>query len=172
MFYGAAFPDFITHDETVADLPYLSDVARLEMHHLQAYHAADMASLASEHIAHILSNPEQAESLPHALFSFHPSLHLLRSPYAIVGLWSAHQNICDIADIDPYQAENALIIRAGFNVNVIQLNHASSTFIAQLLLPTSFGEAVAHTFTLHPDFDLPATLGLLIRQQAITAITL
>src|SRR5262249_26604143 len=46
--YGRDFPDFIAQYEHARTMPWLADVARIERAWLDAYHAADAASLRAE----------------------------------------------------------------------------------------------------------------------------
>ena len=57
--YGDDLPDFIEGFEAASSVPYLADVARIEMAWTQAYHAADAVPLGVEALAGIA-----AEALP------------------------------------------------------------------------------------------------------------
>ena len=101
---------------------------------------------------------------------FHPSLALLRSPYAVVSLWAAHQGGADISTVDPLVVESALVIRPGLDVAVMRLARGASDFVAHLLHGESLGSSVEQARDGDADFDLTDILGLLIREQAITSI--
>ncbi|MFT5642882.1 MAG: hypothetical protein ACI83P_000416 [Janthinobacterium sp.] len=167
-FYGAAFPDFIEHFPPAASVPYLADVARLEMLRVTAYHAFDCAALSADVIALFLADVDQ---LPDWVFQLHPSLGILRSRYAVASLWAAHQGNVDIATIDPDVPESALIIRAHLEVEVIRVTASSADFIEHLWHGASLGAAVEQASLAHADFDLSDTLSLLVRTQAISSIT-
>lgn len=166
-FYGASFPDFIEQFPPAASVPYLADVARLEMLRVEAYHAADTSALSAEVIAQALAN---ADSLPQQLITFHPSLRLLQSQYAVVSLWAAHQGITEISTVDPLIAESALVVRPHLNVEIIRLDHGASDFVSQLFQGNTLGEALEHASEIQPDFDLAGILGLLIQSQAIVSM--
>lgn len=168
-FYGATLADFIAQFPPAASLPYLADVARLEMLRVTAYHAEDAPGLSTDIIAQALNN---SENLPRMLIQLHPALSLLASPYAVVSLWAAHQDITDIAHVDPYTPETALIIRPQLDVEVMPINASAGAFIAQLLQGATLGMAMEQTRRDHQDFDLTATLALLIRSQAILSMHL
>jgi hypothetical protein len=167
-FYGEAFPDFVERFPPAASVPYLADVARLERLRVHAYHAADGATLSTETIAEALTN--NAGGLPDLRVAFHPSTGLLRSPYAVVSLWAAHQGITDIASVDPLVPENALIVRPELDVEVLGLDAGASDFVARLLQGESLGGAAEQVGHTYPDFDLARLLGLLIQKQAITSM--
>ncbi len=67
--YGEGFAGFIEDFQPAAGLPYLADVARLELLRVQAYHAADAAAVPAEEIALLLAD---AGRLAQARFSFSP----------------------------------------------------------------------------------------------------
>lgn len=80
--YGDAFPGFLAGFPPVAHLPYLADVARLELARGAAYHAADAAPL----------DPEALRTAgPRTRLRLHPSLRLLRSDWPVVAIWAANQ---------------------------------------------------------------------------------
>ncbi|NMM35888.1 MAG: DUF2063 domain-containing protein [Glaciimonas sp.] len=166
-YYGASFPNFMEHFPPAASVPYLADVARLEMLRVCAYHAADCAELSAEAIAQILVD---ADVLPELLVGFHPSVRLLRSQFAVVSLWAAHQGIAEISTIAPDVPENALIIRDHLDVEVMRLNAGDGDFIADLLQGTSLGSAAEQAGLAYPGFDLSSVLSLLIRAHAISSM--
>ncbi|KAF3996536.1 HvfC/BufC N-terminal domain-containing protein [Glaciimonas immobilis] len=166
-FYGEAFPTFIQNFAPAAAVPYLADVARLEMLEVHAYHAHDADALPASALVSAL---EDVDELPNLRIGFHPSVRLLRSQYAVVSLWAAHQGIADIATVDPYLPDNALVIRSQLNVEIINLTAGASNFVANLLLGTCLGSAAERASAAHPDFDLTSILVLLVRVNAISSI--
>lgn len=167
-FYGADFPDFIANFAPAASLPYLADVARLEMARVHAFHAADAMVLPTEDIAAALAEPDV---LPELMLGLHPSLRLLRSDYAVVSLWAAHQGLADIASVDPTVPENALVLRPALEVEVMGVDAVAAEFMAQLLQGARLGDAAASAIALNPEFDLSGILTTLIGKHAITSIT-
>lgn len=166
--YGETFPDFIERFPPAASVPYLADVARLEMARVQAYHAADTAPLCAEAYLQALANED---ALPRLLIGLHPSSRLAQSPYAIMSLWAAHQGIGELSAVDPYVPENALIVRPQFNVEIRRLPADVHHFVACLLRGDKLGAAANHTRREHTEFDLAGALGLLIRANAISSMT-
>jgi hypothetical protein len=77
-FYGATLPDFIAAAPACRELPYLADVARLELLCQYALHAADAAVLDPRELSTFA--PERLGALR---FNLHPSAALLASPYPL-----------------------------------------------------------------------------------------
>ena len=166
-FYGESFPIFIENFPPAAGVPYLADVARLEMKRVRAYHSADGAVLTADAIAEILAD---MDGLPDLTVGFHSSVRLVQSRFAVVSLWAAHQGITDISTVDPYVPENALVMRPRLDVEVISLDISASTFVLHLLQGASLGDALTLTSGANPDFDLADILSLLITQHAISSM--
>lgn len=167
VFYGDGFPDFIQDFQPACSLPYLADLARLEMHYVKAYHAADAAPLALSELAGLLGDES---ALARVSFTLHPSLQLVRSRYAVVSLWAAHQEQATstrLKAIDTQSAEAAMLIRQGLDVAVISIEQGAAEFIDNLHHQQSFA-AAANTATA---FDLGEALALLLRCAAITQFT-
>ncbi|SDP71538.1 Putative DNA-binding domain-containing protein [Rhodoferax sp. OV413] len=162
--YGSALPDFIAGFAPAASLPYLADVARLELARVRAYHAADAEPLPPQSLQAALADPQQ---LPQLRLRLHPSLQLLASPHAICDLWAAHQGLLQMAEIDPYRAQTALVVRNGWEVEVLEIPAASAACIQAL----QQGDSLLAAASVDPALDLPHTLALLIRQQLITHIS-
>lgn len=167
--YGEAFPDFVQTFEPARSVPYLADVARLEMARVRAHHAADCTPLTAAAIADATGAPED---LPRLQVTFHPSLAVARSDFAVVSLWAAHQGLGDIAGVDPYVPEDALVVRNGLEVEVIRLAPGSAVFVRALAAGDELAGAVSRAQADAPAFDLPATLAILIRTGAIAALSL
>ena len=167
--YGDGLPAFIEQFEPAATVPYLADVARLEMLRVRAFHAADANPLTPEQIAHALADPER---LPLLHVSCHPSLNVLSSRYAVVSLWAAHQGIGDLASVNPALPEIALVIRVGLEVQVIALPPGGDVLITGFVAGLPLGEAAGLAIAAHPDFDLTAHLALLLQVNALSSLSL
>jgi hypothetical protein len=167
-FYGDTLPRFIEQFPPARSLAYLADMARLEMLRVQAFYAADQESLDAGKLTETLAGAGDLESVR---LQLHPSVGLLRSPYAVASLWAAHQGVGDISRINPSSPEHTLVQRVGLEVHVRRLDPASSEFMARLLGKEGVGAAAEQACAISPEFDLVATLGFLVRAQAIANIT-
>lgn len=169
--YGEGFAEFIESFGPAKCLPYLADVARMELLRVLSFHAADANPVTQEHIGRLLAD---ADALPQARFALHPSLFLLASPHAVVSLWAAHQSESasrQLAELDTTQAEAALICRRELEVEIYRIGSGTACFIASLQQGASLGAAAEQALASDGNFDLAATLGLLLRADAITGIT-
>ncbi len=165
--YGTHFPDFIASFAPAATLPYLPDVARLEMLRVRSYHAADAAPLEAATWAHTLADPA---ALAQRTLVLHPSVHVLASHYAVYSLWAAHQGALALESVDTMQAESTLIYRHGLDVLLQAITPAQHGFVQQLQAGQPLAQAVDDAVAMDADFDLTALLTTLIRQQLITRI--
>lgn len=162
--YGAGFADFIADFPPAAGLPYLTDVARLEWLRVEAWHAADAAPLPNEALSDLLA---EAHTLPITRFTLHPALRVMRSAHPVVSLWAAHQAhdpAAVLGTVDMGRGEAAVLLRPALDVDIVRIEPDAAVFISRLLAGETFGAAAADG-----DFDLSATLGLLIRSGAIVA---
>ncbi len=167
--YGASFADFVQSFAPAASVPYLSDVARLEMARVRAYHAADATPLPPDALRTLLTDPQQLMSLSMAL---HPSVQVIESGFAIVSIWAAHQGALDsLSSVDPTQAQTALVCRNGLNVEVMELTAAAGRLVGALQRGASPLEAVAGASDGDPAAALATTITTLVRLQLITHIT-
>lgn len=165
--YGADFADFVERFAPASELPYLADVARLELQRIKAYHAEDGIPVSAAELAAVLAKPEHLE---HLRVQLQPALAVCCSPYAVVSLWAAHQGRLDITTVMPFKAEQALVLRPQWDVTVQAISLGSAHFISCLQQGLAFGVAAAKGFAVEPSFDLSASLALLIQQQAICAL--
>ena len=160
--YGQDFSGFIARFPPAATLPYLADIARLEMAYIESFHAQDRAAISPALLQAALADQAM---LPLLRITLHPSLKVVRSPYAIVSLWAAHQQQTPSCLPDPNQAENAWLVRNGLVVKVMRMAHGDCNFVETLAAGLSLGDAVEAA--QGDDFDLARCLGLLLREQII-----
>lgn len=165
--YGAGFADFVADFPPAAGLPYLADVARLEWLRVEAWHAADAEPLP---LAEVAARLADEAALPALRLALHPSLRLLRSAHPVVSLWAAHQAedvSSTLGAVDFTDAEAALVVRDGLDVAILRIEAGAAEFVDKLLRGVALGEAAEAS----GPFDLPATLGLLLRSGAIIEAT-
>jgi hypothetical protein len=168
--YGTGFAGFIEGFAPAARLPYLADVARLEMLRVQAYHAADAQPVSPEAISRLMADPGR---LPAARFTLHPSLRIMQSHHAVVSLWAAHQGedvYSALAAVDTALPESALLLRAGLEVEIYRITAGTALFIRHLQDGRGLGAAVELALAADAAFDMAEALGLLIRAGAISGI--
>ena len=167
--YGTEFPAFIERFEPARAVPYLADVARLELACVRAFHAADAEPLADAAVQRALASAERIGELR---LTCHPSVAVLRSPYAMVSLWAAHQADGDPAGVDPDRAEAALVLRQDLDVVVLRLPAGGFEFVAAIEHGAGLGAAAARASAAAAGFDLQACLALLMGRGALTSIDL
>lgn len=162
MFYGDEFPAFLADFEPAREVPYLTDVARLEAARTRAYHAADAKPL----LPAALSG-----GLPDALagmrFVLHPSVEIVASDYPIVTIWAMNSGEIDLAPITDWRGEDALVSRPGFDVEVRRLPPGAMTFLQGLGSGTALGAAAQAALAENPSFDLAGNLAALFAGLAI-----
>ncbi len=152
--WGAAMPGFLESFPPLADYPYLPDVARLELALRQSYHAADSTPVSPEALA------LPPDDLMRARLTLAPALRLIPSVWPLHDIWSGAQ--------PGAAAQDVLITRPGYDPEPHPLPPGAAPFLAALMQ----GETLEQALGTAPEFDLQATLGLLIAGRAITALTL
>ena len=162
--YGDEFPAFVEGFGPAESLPYLADVARLEVLRVRAFHAADARVLAADDIARHLLDPQ---ALPRARLEFHPSAAILKSRFAIVALWAAHQGLGEITEVDPTLPQSALVLRQQDEAVIIAIEQSSGLFFERLMAVATLGQASVAAAECDDGFDLAASLGVLIGHGAL-----
>ena len=165
--YGEGFADFVEAFAPARSLPYLGDMARLEMARVQAYHAGEAQAITAAALARAMARPERVERL---VATLHPSLHLLRSAHAIASLWSAHQGERDIEQVEIATPEDALVLRCGLEVQLLRLAPGAALFVQALADGAPLGACASQAAAQHSGFDLHPCLALLLRQGAICSL--
>lgn len=166
---GEAFPEFVESFPPAAMLPYLPDMARLEMLRIRAYHAADRAAADMGVIGRAFADPA---ALPELRLTLHPSVQVLQSQFAVFSLWAAHHGQLCISTVAPDVAEAALVFRQDLDVQVMPLRAAESIFVHQLKRGERLMAAAQDAAGQDQGFDLTATMATLIRHQLICDLTI
>jgi hypothetical protein len=84
--FGAELPGFIATRPGIDAVPYLADMARLELALTFAEHAAEAEPLAAAALQKF--SPESLEALH---LTPHPSLRFVVSDFPLLAIWQAHQ---------------------------------------------------------------------------------
>lgn len=171
--YGAGFDDFVAEFPPANSLPYLADVARLEMLRVRAFHAASPAALDIKALAPWLSDAQALDSLTLVL---HPSLQLLQSRYAVYGLWAAHQSEPGqweqaLAQVDPNEPQTCLVFRDGRDVRVQCLGDGAARFLVGLQQGLPVAQVARGAERQDPGFDVTEPMAALLRHAQIVGIS-
>ncbi len=155
--YGDELPEFLEVFEPVAHLPYLADVARLELALRRAYHAGDATPIRPDALA--------APGLELARLRFAPAVQLLVSPYPIHTIWQANTD----PNAPPARggAEAVLITRPDWDPRPIRITDADARFLAALLAGEPLGSAIE---AAGDGLDLAPILTRLLNTKAIIAV--
>lgn len=163
--YGDALPGFLEKFEAVSTLPYLSDVARLELAWLAAYHAAEARALTPEEIFDAVGDAPDAAS-----FEVHPSLRLLRSRYPVHAIWRHNRD----RNKEPLKLESGgervLIIRPE---NAVMTSTISSGLFAALEAISdgdTLGGALDRAVAAEPAARPPGIIQCIATSGAIMAV--
>jgi hypothetical protein len=169
--YGQDLPSFIAAFAPARGLPYLADVARLEVARVTAYHAADADAVSDAALRLALASGNRMGELKLVL---HPSVTTLESRHAVVTLWAAHQveDVGDIVPVDVDVPERALVLRAGLDVLVLRASDGAVPFVEALRAGLDLGDAAARALAAAPECDLAAVLSQLLAHGAVSSLDL
>ena len=159
--YGDPFPDFIDGFEPAARLPYLGDVARLEVARRRSYHAADDGIADPGCLAGL-----DEEALLGTRMKFRASTAIVRSTHPLWSIW--RHNTTD--DSSPVAAcsEDVLVSRPADSVLLHRLPPGSADLLESLSRGDSLGDA-ARTCE---GVDLAVSLTVVLDARAIQEIAL
>ena len=155
--YGDDFAAFLAEFEPARELAYLADVARLEAARTRAYHAADAVSLDAGAFAAL-----DADGIGAIRVNLHPSAEIISSPHPIVTIWAMNAGERELAPIENWRGEDALVIRPQLDVEVRMLPPGGAAFLGALAEGLPLGKAAEAAVTACPAFDLTANLAGLI----------
>jgi len=161
MHYGQEMPQFLKHFKPAANLPYLGDIAQLELAMRASYHAADVTPVAPEMLQSI-----ETATLMASRFGVAPAAQLVRSRFPIFDIWRFNMTENDTPPAPGGQA--VLITRPEFDPHPHLLPAGAATFVMALQDGLTFSEAMQKSSVAAPTFDLTQTLGILLAGHVLT----
>jgi hypothetical protein len=146
-------------------MPWLADTARIERAWLDAYHAADAATLKAE--AFVSVDPS---SLAQVRFVPHPAARIVRSRYPAVAIFAMNRSDGPVSPLCSNDAEDALVTRPDEDVIVSRLPAGGAAFLIALIKGEPLGSAAEAAFDETDSFGLPANLAAMISAGVFTGI--
>lgn len=165
--YGASFPDFLRAFEPARGLPYLGDLARLEWAVVEAKTAPDAEPIDANTLRHVAIT-----DYPNLSLRLDPSMHLLRTLWAVQKIWAAHQGEEQPSLIDLGSEGARLIVRRrGEGVEVEAVDPATFAFVAALRSGRPLIKAGAAALAADPFFDMAVALRRLLVEEAFVGFS-
>ncbi len=156
--YGRRFPGFLAGFKPVRHLPYLADVAKLELGLRQSYHAADVVRLSVTGLT-----PEAVLVLKPILA---PASLVIRSRFPIYDIWRVNTKAdAPKPGTDP---QDVLITRPEFDPGPHLLPLGGVDMARHLKGRMTLSEAMAPALALNPKADISALLSVFISTGALT----
>ena len=157
-------PAFLEAFSPVAHLPYLPDVARLELLLRESYHAADHHALPPEAFGDIAP-----DDLMDRKFALAPSLRLLRSGHPVLGIWRANMGV---SDAQPgTTGQDLAVVRRDLDPEPVSLPDGGYAFFTSLRAEETFGAAYDAALAEVPDADLTLILQFAFTNELFTEDT-
>ena len=153
--WGDAFPAFLEGFAPAATLPYLPDVARLELALRRAYHAADAPTLDPARLGAL-----DPDALMAARLRFAPAVSVLSSPHPVHAIWAHDMQDGPKPTPGP---QDVLIGRPGFDPVAVPLPAGGAAVTQALMDGAPLGEAT-------DGHDLTALLTAWLRAGALSAL--
>ena len=153
--YGARFAEWLEQQAWIGDLPYLSDVARVERLRVECLMAADAGPLAADDV--------RARQAAGAALSLHPSVRFdwLQTP--AMSIWLAHQQAVGSEIAPEWRAEGALFVRPSpFVLHAPRIGPAAHRMLFGLRIGESVNAAIAAAERLYPDEDCRSVFAALV----------
>lgn len=144
--YGDSFAAWLSRQPFVTDLPYLSDVARLDWLWLQSFLARDADAPA-------FCSPEAAR------IAIHPAARFAWLATPAMSIWLAHRDPWDAAELElDWVEEGALFTRIGGTVRAERTDADFHQLLLAAVAPRSIADLVTSVAAACPAADVPQLL--------------
>jgi len=167
--YGAALPSFISEFEPARSVPYLEDMARLELARLDAYHAADTQVVSTADWQSVLS---RGIGLDRLRLRFHPSFRAIRSDHAVLAIWRAHHGDGELGSVDPYRPQSVFVWRETGEVRALEVDEHEAAFAQALALDAPISTAAQSEDEEQCPTRLAQSLRLLMQLNVVTDLVI
>jgi hypothetical protein len=159
MFYGQDFPAFLHGFEPAQSLPYLPDVAALELARRDCYHAGD-----ADPVDAMVLTTLAPETLMETRFNLVPSAVLFQAENPAQSIWQFNM-------VEPFQItatkEWVLLTRPDMDVVAHNLDAATFAFLYAIQNDKTLAVSADAGLAIDPEFDLSAAIGLMMGTQII-----
>lgn len=162
---GKQFAGFIESAGITQSYGFLPDVARLEYAMAIAQHAADDPVIGIDALQRV-----EAESLAGVRFKLHAAAFVTESTFPIVTICAANRAEAEPDGLVDWQAEDALVTRPLFDVQVVILPPGGAPFVRALADGVPLGEAAGSAAGAHPEFDLALNLSGIFNAGAVAGL--
>lgn len=122
--WSAQLPAFIAETPLAETLPYLADVARIEVAWLAAYDAAD-----------VMAQPLDPNLLSQDRLRLAPGTTVIRSAFPAFAIWRAQRESGDAGDGPAHCPAHCVVYRSGLSVEVKPLDVTAADLLARLETP-------------------------------------
>jgi hypothetical protein len=156
--YGGRFPGFLARFRPVAHLPYLPDIAKLDLGLRQSYHAADSVPVSVTGLT-----PAEVMALRPRLA---PASLILTSRYAIHDIW--RYNATPGAPKPGMAAQDVILTRPAFDPQPHLLPKGGVTLARHLKGKLTLSEALMATLAIEAEADAAALVSLFLSSGALT----
>jgi hypothetical protein len=147
---GARLPEFIRQDELASALPFLPDLAQLELHVTRAFHATEADTFDPASVTQL-----SLEDWERAVLRFQPWVAVVTSEWPIRKVWECRETPIGEIDIDLNGCpDQVLVRRAGFAVLCELLEPSEAHALSLLIEGHTLGNVMA---TLSDRGDDPAS---------------
>lgn len=154
-FYGEGFDDFIRDFAPAKSLPYLADMATLELAMNRAYYAPDDDVLTAEALGQI-----SEDELGDQVVRLRQSVTLLSSQYPLGSLrdFCLQDGQGNPPDLSKEYKTRLLIFRPELEVSFVTMAEDEFVFLEHLKAGAPLGQALDQMLLRYPDFDMGAFL--------------
>lgn len=166
IFYGKDFPQFLEHFEPARELPYLADVARLDLLWIDTFTAIEEPALALSTL-HGLSAAELAQQCLQPRASTRWQWFAEQPIYS---LWRCSREAQPIPQPLPWQAEGALLYRSAGGVSWQPLEQGGCVFLNACAAGLSLDQASAQALAAQADLDFTDLLARLLGAAAFAPL--
>jgi hypothetical protein len=154
--FGSEFAEWLTHQEWIADLPYLPDVARVECLHLQCLFAPEHEPTPTDELG-------RRSRQPGATLRLHPATTFSWLSTPAMSIWLAHQRPTASEIAPEWKAEGALFARpTPFLIHAPRIGRAAHRILTGIRLGETISCALAAARGLYPDDDPAAVFTSLV----------
>lgn len=167
--YGDGFADFLAGLPSLADYPYLADVARLEWAYHSVFHSAQAAALDLAALAGVA-----ADAYPSLRFRLQPAARLIASAYPLLRIWQVN--------LDDWRGDRAvdlgqgparlLLMRAHDGVTLAPLTPGEYRVLERFAAGDTLADAHAAAAADDPDLDLAAALRRFVADAVLVGFSL